>query len=96
MLAAQADGCSIRTVEGSAADGELSRLQAAFTACHGLQCGFCTSGFLAVAEELLAEEAHPSRERIRESISGNLCRCTGYQSIVDAIELAADTDDSPP
>lgn len=89
MLAQQTDGARIETVEGLADDQGLHPLQQAFTACHALQCGFCTSGFLAVAGELLRTNPHPSREEIREAISGNLCRCTGYQNIVDAIELAA-------
>ena len=85
-LALQADGCSVTTVEGLAApDGTLHPLQEAFSACHGLQCGFCTPGMLMVAVDLVGREPSPSRERVRQEISGNLCRCTGYGTIVDAI-----------
>lgn len=90
MLAHQANDAQIETVEGMADGDRLSPLQQAFTACHALQCGFCTSGFLAVAQELLRSNPQPSRTEIREAIAGNLCRCTGYQNIVDAIELAAE------
>jgi len=89
VLAQQVDGADVETVEGLAGDEGLHPLQQAFTACHALQCGFCTSGFLAVAVELLRTNPRPSREEIREAISGNLCRCTGYQNIIDAIELVA-------
>jgi aerobic-type carbon monoxide dehydrogenase small subunit (CoxS/CutS family) len=91
MLAHQADEAEVETVEGLADKGRLNALQAAFTACHALQCGFCTSGFLAVAGELLEKNPSPTRPEIRDAISGNLCRCTGYQNIVDAVELAATT-----
>ena len=85
-LALQADGCSVTTVEGLAApDGTLHPMQEAFSACHGLQCGFCTPGMLMVAVDLVGREPSPSRERVRQEISGNLCRCTGYGTIVDAI-----------
>lgn len=90
MFAVQADGLEVETVEGLLLpDGELSDLQAAFRDSHGLQCGFCTSGMLMSATELLRTNACESREDIREAISGNLCRCTGYETIVDAIETAA-------
>lgn len=89
VLGQQVEDSHIETVEGMADDTQLSVLQQSFTACHALQCGFCTSGFLAVADELLRENPSPSRDKIREAISGNLCRCTGYQTIVDAIELAS-------
>lgn len=87
----QADGVKIKTVEGLAEqDGTLHPLQQAFWEKHGLQCGFCTPGFLMTLEHFLKENPSPSREEIREAISGNLCRCTGYQNIVDAVEYAAE------
>ncbi|MFD9668189.1 (2Fe-2S)-binding protein [Rhodococcus sp. NPDC059968] len=90
MFAVQADGSSVTTVEGMAADdGTLHPLQRAFCDRHGLQCGFCTPGMLMSALDLLNREVEPSRERIREEMSGNICRCTGYVGIVDAGEEAA-------
>jgi carbon-monoxide dehydrogenase small subunit len=90
MLAAQVDGFDVRTVEGLAgADGTLSPLQQAFHDHHGLQCGFCTPGMLMTLSELLAETPSPSEDEIRDAISGNICRCTGYQSIVEAAQDAA-------
>ena len=90
MLAVQADGSSLTTVEGLAAsDGELHPLQQAFADCHGLQCGFCTPGFLISALHLLTTDPDPSRETIRAELSGNICRCTGYTGIVDAVRQAA-------
>ena len=92
MLAVQADGSSLTTVEGLAAEsGELHPLQQAFADCHGLQCGFCTPGFLISALYLLAENRDPTREEIRTGLSGNICRCTGYLGIVDAVRQAAVT-----
>jgi carbon-monoxide dehydrogenase small subunit len=88
MLAVQADGSSLTTVEGLAGDG-LHPLQQAFAGCHGLQCGFCTPGFLISALHLLTENPDPSREEIRAGLSGNICRCTGYVGIVDAVRQAA-------
>ncbi len=88
-LALECDGRSIETVEGLAQGTQLHPLQAAFADCGGSQCGYCTPGMLMTAKALLEAEPDPSRERIREAISGNLCRCTGYQQIVDAIERAA-------
>jgi len=88
MLAVQADGSSLTTVEGLAGDG-LHPLQQAFADCHGLQCGFCTPGFLISALHLLTENPDPSREEIRAGLSGNICRCTGYAGIVDAVRQAA-------
>ena len=88
-FAVQADGCAVRTVEGLGRVGHLHPLQQAFWEKHGLQCGFCTPGMLMTAEELLARNPDPSREQVREAISGNLCRCTGYETIVDAILAAA-------
>jgi len=86
MFAAQLDGKQVVTVEGlSPEDGELSPLQAAFHKHHALQCGFCTPGMLATAHAFLLEESAPTAERVRDVISGNICRCTGYVGIVDAI-----------
>ena len=90
MFAVQADGADIRTIEGMAnADGTLHVLQEAFREMHGLQCGFCTPGMITRAYRLLQENPSPSEEEIRFGISGNLCRCTGYQNIVKAIQYAA-------
>ncbi|MGC5615416.1 (2Fe-2S)-binding protein [Georgenia sp. Z1491] len=90
MLAVQADGMSVSTVEGMAGDdGTLHPLQKAFGECGGLQCGFCTPGMLMSALDLLHREENPSREHIREELSGTICRCTGYMGIVDAVEQAA-------
>ncbi|WP_409493835.1 (2Fe-2S)-binding protein [Amycolatopsis sp. cmx-11-12] len=89
LLAVQVDGAEIVTIEGLASDGELHPLQESFRKHHGLQCGFCTPGMLATALELLKENPAPTDAEIRQGISGNLCRCTGYQFIVDAIRDAA-------
>jgi len=89
VFAVQADGGEILTVEGLAQDGELHPLQAAFVEDHGLQCGFCTPGILVRAHRLLQENPDPSDAEVRVGISGNLCRCTGYQNIVKAIRNAA-------
>jgi aerobic-type carbon monoxide dehydrogenase small subunit (CoxS/CutS family) len=89
LLAAQADGATIETVEGLAANGELHPLQEAFRAHHALQCGFCTSGILMSAAELLERDGTPTREEIVDMLAGHLCRCTGYEPIVDAIAEAA-------
>ena len=90
MFAAQAEGCEIRTVESLAGpNGELNDLQRSFTAHHGLQCGFCTPGFLMLAEGYLAERPSATKEEIREVVASNLCRCTGYQTIVEAIDSCA-------
>ncbi len=86
----QAHGHEITTVEGLGTMDELHPLQEAFWEAHGLQCGFCTPGFLTTLVPFLEENPHPSEEEIREAISGNLCRCTGYQHIVDAVKLAAE------
>ena len=92
LYAVQADGADILTVEGLApAGGPLHPIQEAFRAHHGLQCGFCTPGFLMSALELLVEKRDLSEEEVREAISGNLCRCTGYQGIVEAIRAADET-----
>ena len=90
MLAVQADGAEVRTIEGLMEDGELGPLQQACRDGHAFQCGYCTPGFLMAATELLAENPKPTAEEVREAISGNLCRCTGYESIVGAILLAAE------
>ena len=91
MLAAQADGQQIETVEGlAAADGTLHPIQQAFAEKHGLQCGFCTPGMLMLSKALLNENPNPSKDEIKHALAGNMCRCTGYQNIVLAIELAAD------
>jgi aerobic carbon-monoxide dehydrogenase small subunit len=89
MLAVQADGAEIETVEGLAQDGELNALQQAFSDHHALQCGYCTPGMLMSASALLRENPHPSDDEIRKGIQGNICRCTGYVNIVEAIKAAA-------
>jgi carbon-monoxide dehydrogenase small subunit len=89
MFAVQADGCEVLTVEGLMTDGQLHPLQEGFKAEHGLQCGFCTPGMLISSYALLKKNARPSEEDIRWAISGNLCRCTGYQNIVKAVQYAA-------
>ena len=92
MLAVQADGHEVSTVEGLASSTEdLHPIQEAFWEAHGLQCGFCTPGFLMTLVPFLAENPDPTEIEIREAISGNLCRCTGYQNIVEAAKLAAET-----
>jgi aerobic-type carbon monoxide dehydrogenase small subunit (CoxS/CutS family) len=88
VLAVQAEGAKVTTVEGLSSAAALSPLQAEFHRHHALQCGFCTPGMLATAHALLSEEPHASKERIREVLSGNLCRCTGYLPIVEAVYAA--------
>jgi len=90
LLAVQADGADVVTVEGLARDGKLTRLQQAFHEHHALQCGFCTPGILIAAEDLLSRKASPSREEIVDMLSGQLCRCTGYAPILDAIVEVAE------
>lgn len=90
-LAVQADGCKITTIEGLAKDGELHPLQEAFWNKHGLQCGYCTPGMIMSAHELLRTNPDPSNEEIRHGLEGNICRCTGYQNIVRAVQEAAKT-----
>jgi carbon-monoxide dehydrogenase small subunit len=90
-FAVQAQGAEIETVEGLAKNDEMHPLQQAFWEKHGLQCGFCTPGMLLTAKELLDANPNPTREEVTEAISGNLCRCTGYQTIIDSIMLAAET-----
>ncbi|MDH3607604.1 MAG: (2Fe-2S)-binding protein [Acidimicrobiia bacterium] len=94
VLAVQTDGRQVTTVEGfAAADGTLHPIQESFARNHALQCGFCTPGFLATVSEYLAEQPDASEAEVRERLAGNLCRCTGYQNIVDAVmELAKQTD----
>lgn len=88
-LAVQCDGARVETIEGVSDTGEIADLQAAFERRNALQCGFCTPGMLLTAQELLKNGSVPSRDQIREHLSGNYCRCTGYQAIVDAIESVA-------
>jgi len=89
MLAVQADAASVETIEGLSDSGEISDLQTAFSDRNALQCGYCTPGMFMTAQDLLKQEAEPTRERIREHLSGNYCRCTGYQAIIDAVEATA-------
>ncbi len=89
VLAAQADGHDLVTVEGLAEDGRLHRVQEAFVAAGAVQCGFCTPGFVVAAADLLQRTADPSDDEIRVALSGNLCRCTGYAKIFDAVRMAA-------
>jgi carbon-monoxide dehydrogenase small subunit len=92
MLAVQADGAAIETVEGLAANGELHPLQKAFGATHALQCGYCTPGMLMSAKHLLEHNPEPTEEEIRRALQGNICRCTGYVNIVEAVHAAAKGD----
>lgn len=89
IFAVQADGAAVTTIEGLAKDGQLHALQTAFWEEHGLQCGFCTPGMILAAVDLLQKNPKPSEQQIREGISGNYCRCTGYQHIVNAVQRAA-------
>jgi aerobic carbon-monoxide dehydrogenase small subunit len=89
MLAVQANDASVETIEGLSDSGEITDLQAAFRERNALQCGYCTPAMLITAQDLLKSEADPGREMIREHLSGNYCRCTGYQAIVDAVEATA-------
>jgi aerobic carbon-monoxide dehydrogenase small subunit len=91
VLAAQADGHELVTVEGLAEDGRLHRVQEAFAETGAVQCGFCTPGLIVATADLLAKNAEPSEDEIREALSGNLCRCTGYAKIFEAVRLAAGT-----
>jgi carbon-monoxide dehydrogenase small subunit len=92
VLAAQADGHEVVTVEGLAEDGDLHRVQEAFVEAGAVQCGFCTPGLVVATADLLAHNPDPSDHEIREALSGNLCRCTGYAKIFDAVRLAAEAD----
>jgi carbon-monoxide dehydrogenase small subunit len=89
VLAVQADGSNITTIEGIAADGKLHPVQEAFWEKHGLQCGFCTPGMIITVVDLLNNNPHPTEEEIRHGLEGNICRCTGYQNIVEAVKHAA-------
>jgi len=89
VLAAQAEGHEVVTVEGLASDGRLHRVQEAFVATGAVQCGFCTPGFVVAAADLLQRKPDPNDDEIREALSGNLCRCTGYAKIFDAVRMAA-------
>lgn len=89
MLAVQAHNAAVETIEGLSDSGEIADLQAAFRERNALQCGFCTPGMLMAAQDLLKQPSTPNREQIREHLSGNYCRCTGYQAIVDAVESTA-------
>jgi carbon-monoxide dehydrogenase small subunit len=95
MLAVQADGADVRTVEGLAHDGVLSELQDAFVRTGAVQCGYCTSGILMTATDLLSRNAQADDEQITEALSGNLCRCTGYGQVMDAIRSVAQRGDRP-
>ncbi len=89
VFAVQADGSNITTIEGLAANGNLHPVQEGFWECHGLQCGYCTPGMIMTATQIVDRHPHASREEIRHGLEGNLCRCTGYQHIVEAVEYAA-------
>jgi len=89
MFAVQADGSSVTTIEGLATNGQLHPVQQGFWECHGLQCGYCTPGMIMASVSLLASEKKPTRDQINEGLRGNLCRCTGYSHIVDAVNYAA-------
>jgi carbon-monoxide dehydrogenase small subunit len=90
MLAVQAVGCEVTTIEGLASDGEMTTLQEAMRDSHSFQCGFCTPGFVMQASAFLKAHPEADEEQIREALSGNICRCTGYQSIIDGVLLAAE------
>jgi carbon-monoxide dehydrogenase small subunit len=90
VLAVQADGSSITTIEGLAKDGQLHPMQQSFWEKHGLQCGFCTPGMIMAATDLLQRNPHPTEDEIRHGLEGNLCRCTGYHNIVAAVKHAAE------
>ncbi|MEX0799955.1 MAG: (2Fe-2S)-binding protein [Dehalococcoidia bacterium] len=96
MLAVQADGASLMTVEGLSPEGQLHPIQEAFREAHGLQCGFCTPGFLMSIYELLQNERDPDDEAIKDALGGNICRCTGYQSILESVRLAVAKVKGPP
>jgi carbon-monoxide dehydrogenase small subunit len=89
LLAVQTDNATVETIEGVSDSGEIADLQFAFRERNALQCGFCTPGMLMAAQDLLKQSPSPDREQIREHLSGNYCRCTGYQAIIDAIEITA-------
>lgn len=89
MFAVQANGSNITTIEGLATNGQLHKVQEGFWECHGLQCGYCTPGMIMTSSQIIDRNPNPSREQIRHGLEGNLCRCTGYQHIVEAVEYAA-------
>jgi aerobic carbon-monoxide dehydrogenase small subunit len=89
MFAVQADGSNITTIEGLAANGDLHPVQEGFWEHHGLQCGYCTPGMIMASTQIIERNANPSRDEIRHGLEGNLCRCTGYQHIIEAVEYAA-------
>ena len=89
MFAVQADGAEVTTVEGLASNGDMHPVQEGFWECHGLQCGYCTPGMMMTAVQLLERNDSPSRDEIRHALDGNLCRCTGYTHIIEAVEYAA-------
>jgi carbon-monoxide dehydrogenase small subunit len=91
MLAVEAEGTAVTSIEGLAKNGELHPMQAAFHTCHGLQCGFCTPGMVMSATELVTRNPNPSEEEVRHGLEGNLCRCTGYHNIVRAVLAAAES-----
>jgi carbon-monoxide dehydrogenase small subunit len=93
MFAVQADGADVTTIEGIATNGTLHPVQQGFWDCHGLQCGFCTPGMIMASVHLLAQNATPTRSEIAEGLKGNLCRCTGYSHIIDAVNQAAGQSD---
>jgi carbon-monoxide dehydrogenase small subunit len=95
VLAARADGADVETVEGLAEDGEFHPIQEGFQKEHGLQCGYCTPGMMMTSVDLLEENPNPDADEIRHALEGNLCRCTGYQNIVRAVETAAEEMSSP-
>ena len=96
MFAVQAEGSEVTTIEGlGSPDGQLSEVQSAFRDCHGLQCGFCTPGFIASVTAYLRDHPDPSDQEIREALSGNLCRCTGYQGILKAVRQAVEAGVRP-
>jgi carbon-monoxide dehydrogenase small subunit len=89
MFAIQADGANLTTIEGLAANGNLHPVQEGFWECHGLQCGYCTTGMIMASAQIIERNPNPSQDEIRHGLEGNLCRCTGYQHIVEAVEYAA-------
>ncbi|MFJ9927681.1 carbon-monoxide dehydrogenase small subunit [Streptomyces misionensis] len=96
VLAVQADGCAVTTVQGLAEDGGFTALQRAFHEQHALQCGYCTPGMIMAARDLLRENPHPTSDEVRHALEGNLCRCTGYQNIVRAVLAASGRQDGSP
>ncbi len=90
VLAVQADGADVLTIEGLANGDQLHPVQEGFRQCHGVQCGYCTPGMIMAAAGLLAEHPHPTEQEVRDGLEGNICRCTGYQKIVDAVRWAAE------